>query len=678
MRLITAAVGALALAPTLARAEDPQLPGAFEVERNEYGFGATAFNPVGFGFTPTEVEAVIHSPVDLGAGPFPLIVVLHGRHATCLDPDEFDPSDPFANVYDQWPCGPGREPVPSYTGYDYWAENLASHGFVIASIGANGIAAVDNAFDDGGAGARGQLIAEHLRLWERFNSTDEFGTKYNGAIDLDRVGLVGHSRGGEGVAAFLAQQAPTSPATIRAALLLAPVDFTRIVVPHVPLAVVLPYCDGDVYDLDGAHYHDDSRLAAAGDVAPKYTFSMSGSNHNFYNTVWSPGTFTLGAAIDDFRSLAEFIGETDSACSHGPSSERLSEQEQQQSLVVLGNAFFRAHLGGEAEYLPLLRGDVPWPAAIHAQVRSAYMPADLEAERIVLNSIDDLASLRTNNLGGAVLGEDLSTYDVCGVDPSGGNDVVHCVADPGSLFGDEFEGREPHVPGLAHLRLAATGTGRWINELGAPTDVSSHLWLQLRAAVDVDDPAYQGGDVDLSVVLVDADDVSATVAVSAWSDALTKPSGDLYPLTPKRVLGDVRIPISAFLEATPELDPMAIVRVELVFDRGPGAILVSDLLFADAVPPPPSTSSGGETSSAGSTSAAVDDSGASSTTAPAGTGTGTSTGDSGAGSETSVILPLDSGCGCGSASPRPTAVWLLALVAARRRRAGPSRARDRR
>ena len=77
---------------------------------------------------------------------------------------------------------------------------------------------------------------------------------------------MGHSRGGEGVVwQVIVDRERPDPYGIDAVLPLAPVDFTRATVNDVPLAVMLPYCDGDVFDLQGVHFFDDARYLVAGD-----------------------------------------------------------------------------------------------------------------------------------------------------------------------------------------------------------------------------------------------------------------------------------------------------------------------------------------------------------------------------------------------------------------------------
>lgn len=671
-RVVCGVVAYAALVPAAVAAE-PDATGDFAVQRDEYGLGDAAFFPPSLG-APVELRGVIHSPVDLDAGPFPLVIALHGRHVTCYDPGIPNGGDPFANVSVEWPCLGNHEPIPSYLGYEYWAANLASHGYVVVSIGANGINAADDAVDDRGARARAELIAAQLELWTAFNTTAEYGTEFNGSVDLENVGLIGHSRGGEGVAAFVALDAEQNlPYTIGAALLLAPTDYNRILVAGIPLAVILPYCDGDVFDLQGAHYYDDSRYAAAGDPAPKYIFEMAGSNHNFYNTVWSPTSFTAGGATDDFADLEAFLG-TDPACSGNGGSSRLGEGEQQASFVAYANAFFRTHLGGETEFVLSLRGDDPPPvAATAAAVRTSYMPADLPTERLIVNRVASEASLQTNDLGEAVQATRVQGYALCGVGPGGGiENYAHCVNDPGMFEGDLFEGRQPHVPGLAQLRLGFVGGATWTNALPAGTDVSGFRALQFRAAVDFESPQF-AGPVELTVVLVDGSGVRAT----AVTDGVPAAVGQIYPVVPKLLLHGVRIPIAAFVaEGDDVLDTTDLARIELVFDAGGGAILISDLAFVDALPIEPDTTSTGQGEDSESTTDAgesgpEDTSGSVDPTAASGEG-GTDAASSDGTGSTEADGEGDDGCGCTSGRGGPW--WLIGMIALLRRRARRRRA----
>src|SRR4029453_4030550 len=88
------------------------------------------------------------------------------------------------------------------------------------------------------------------------------------------------------------------PYHINAVFPLAPVDFSRPVANNVPIDVLLPYCDGDVSDLQGVHFYDDARYLVPGDLTPKHHLLVMGANHNFFNTVWTPGFGFAGDADD--------------------------------------------------------------------------------------------------------------------------------------------------------------------------------------------------------------------------------------------------------------------------------------------------------------------------------------------------------------------------------------------
>ena len=110
-----------------AYSQDPAVPGPFAVTREEYDFGDTAFTPPGFP-GPVEMRGSVHYPTNWTGAPLPLIVFLRGRHGVCF---QGTTPSPFA-----WPCPMPSEPIPSYKGYDYISQMLASNGYMVVSISA--------------------------------------------------------------------------------------------------------------------------------------------------------------------------------------------------------------------------------------------------------------------------------------------------------------------------------------------------------------------------------------------------------------------------------------------------------------------------------------------------------------------------------------------------------------
>ena len=563
--LITGSVQA-----TFAQAPDPGTPGLLAVTREEYDFGDTAFQPSDFP-GPVELRASIHYPTNLSGGPFPVIVLLHGRHATCFNGG--------GAAFLEWPCTSNHQPIPSYKGYDYVSEVLASNGYVVVSVSANGVNAVDNAMFDLGALARAELMQKHLDILKQFNTTGgaPFGTKFVGKLDLTRVGTMGHSRGGEGVVRhYVLNNELGAPYGIKAVFPLAPVDFNRFVVNNAALNVLLPYCDGDVSDLQGVHFYDDARYNLPGDQAPKHYELVMGANHNFYNTIWSPSSPFPGSANDWLAFVPG--GNSDSQCGKGKDSQRLTEAQQRGTGLAYMTAFFRAYVGGETQFIPILTGDVPPPASAQTtNLFVSYHAPDNPALRLDVNRLLNNTNLTTNTSGGVATQTALTPYELCGGDAP---QAQRCLP-------DQPNARQPHTTPSARSPLRGlsqliTGwndlTGNYKNTLPPPLgDVSGFQALQFRVSVNFAD-ARNTADLaqDFRVVLTDASGTTSSVRVSDVSGALFFPPGSVGPV-PKVVLNMVRVPLTAF----GGVNLHNVRSVQFTFNEdAAGGILVTDVAFA--------------------------------------------------------------------------------------------------
>lgn len=554
-----------------AQVPDPGTPGPLTVTREEYNFGDTAFQPTDFP-GPVELRASIHYPANLPGGPYPVIVFLHGRHATCFKGN---------TQLLQWPCTDnGSAPIPSFQGYDYASEVLASNGYVVVSVSANGVNAVDNTVFDLGALARAELMQKHLDILKTFNITGgaPFGTKFVGKFDLTRVGTMGHSRGGEGVVRhYTLNNALGAPYGIKAVFPLAPTDFTRPNVNNAALNVMLPYCDGDVADLQGVHFYDDARYNVIGDNSPKHYELIMGANHNFFNTIWSPGSSVFPGAVDDWTKFVPG-GNSDSHCGGSKTNQRLTEAQQRSTGLAYMSAFFRAYVGGETQFIPLLTGDAPPPAS--AQNNNLFVSYHAPANRrLDVNSLLSDTNLTTNTLGGAAIQTALSPYELCGGDDP---QPQRCIA-------EALNAQQPHTTpsarsGLRGLSQLKTGwndlTGNYRNNIPATLgNVSGFQAVQFRVSVNFADARNLAGLAsDFRVVLTDAAGVSASVRVSDVSGALYFPPGEVLAV-PKVVLNTVRVPLSAFSG----VNLNAVRSVQFTFnERLQGGILITDVAFASA------------------------------------------------------------------------------------------------
>lgn len=393
-------------------AADPTEPGSFTWSESIYRFGDQAVPLAGIGGVRGELEGKVYLP-DTG-GARPTVLLLHGRHTSCYTSVSGTPSNPL-----RWPCTTspeitGRQSIPSYAGYDGTARALASRGYAVVSISANAINSNDNELAaDQGAQARGQLLLDTLTMLDRATKGEpvsyydawtqrdrtldqalvdgaaSYAARSEGFVggapvldtltaadlvgrfDLSTIGMMGHSRGGEGVtAAATLNQALATPWAIESILPLAPVDFGRMTVPNVPMNVILPYCDGDVSNQQGQHMLDDSRYAYGDDALRTGTWVM-GANHNFYNTVWTPGKYAYSVSDDWSGTNQTSARATEPTCGTAPStaatSIRMTADEQYDQGSSYMTAWFRLTLGGEEQFLPMFDGTGAVPAALDGE-----------------------------------------------------------------------------------------------------------------------------------------------------------------------------------------------------------------------------------------------------------------------------------------------------------------------
>ncbi|MFS8096414.1 hypothetical protein LFM09_04670 [Lentzea alba] len=340
---------------------DPGVPGPYATTSGSY-----ALDPIRLPDYPAaiEMEGLVVAPKG-APGKRPLVLFLHGRHATCYST--------AGQVGLNWPCPAGMKAIPSHRGYLKAQELLASQGYVTVSISANGINAQDAATIDAGAQGRSSLVRQHLAHWADWSAGR--GT-VPGSVpaDMSKVLLVGHSRGGEGVNRAASDSLYPPPGdtgfngpvrwTIRGDVLIGPTIFGHNPAPDVPSVTFLPGCDGDVSDLQGQMFLDQTRGLSRG-TALHSALYMVGANHNFFNSEWTPGQ-AVAPANDDF-----WPGQTpDPVCAPGTAT-RLSADQQQTMGATYVAASARLFLARDESVLPLLDGSgVRAPSADPARVLS--------------------------------------------------------------------------------------------------------------------------------------------------------------------------------------------------------------------------------------------------------------------------------------------------------------------
>lgn len=327
-------------------------------------------------YPDVDVRAVLRYPAksngdvtDLpDAGTFPLVIFLHGNHATC-------------------PCScshacSAHDRIPNHLGYNYLLDILASWGIVSVSIDGFDVTCTGSPGMSDYEG-RGRLVLRHLELWDDWNSngTDPWGGLFQNRVNLDSIGLSGHSRGGEGVvAAEFINRTEALGFAIKAVNSIAPTDQDPLVhyVPKVPYFLLMAASDGDVSNLQGLRTYDRTSLATSPAQSEKSMLWVHGANHNFYNTVWTPGNGFMCASDD------------------GNGGGRLTPELQQLTACQSIVPFFRQHLTSEDTFLTVSTGESKSQGLDGVD---AYW-SNQTTQRLDVDHFDDANGPNTNSLGG--------------------------------------------------------------------------------------------------------------------------------------------------------------------------------------------------------------------------------------------------------------------------------------
>ena len=524
-----------------------------------------------------------------GDGPFPLVLVVHGNH------DMKDFSDP---------------------GYDWIGERFASRGYIVASIDQNFLNGAARGEND----ARGWMLLKHLEVWRAL--ADSADKPLAGKVDLSRIVLMGHSRGGEAVAvagAFNrlshypddASQRFNFGFAIRGLVAIAPVDGQyRPSDKPTPLSdvnylVVHGTHDGDVSTFNGLTQYDRVQFTP-GSEHFKSAMLMYRANHGQWNTRWN--AFDNGRFSARRLALGSLID---------------GEAQREFGRVVIG-AFLEATLKGGSAYRAAFRDH---------RVLGDWLPPTMYSTRYADGSERRLAGfeedidLTTGTLPGVTLaGDSLSTWREFDLPfrsrnstqrntavrlgwnntPAGRDSTPRWPARYRVLLSDSL--RQALAPSAAHavtLSLFFTdqtpGPRRAARDSAARDSVprdsaladSTRRGTRARGSTDTASrrrtpPAKDTTPPDLSVELVDANGRTVRLPLSQFgpvrrpieSYVLRRRGRDKerFAALFEQVLHTYVLPLDTFARAPGGFAPQSLREIRLVFDRtAVGTVHVDDL-----------------------------------------------------------------------------------------------------
>jgi dienelactone hydrolase len=480
-----------------------------------------------------------------GAGPFPLVLIVHGNHAMK------DFSDP---------------------GYEYLGKLLAGRGFIAVSVDENFL----NQKFGGENDARAFVLLEHLKVWDKWNQTEghTFEGKVEGKVDMDRISLIGHSRGGESAAhaaAFNRLERYPDDANvkldynfaIRSVIAIAPCDGQYKPAGHptalenVNYLVIQGGHDADVSTFMGirqfnrVHFTDENFWF-------KSAVYVYRANHNRFNTAWG----RLNASAPTSWLIND---------------KPIMDMESQRKVAkVLISAFLEATLKGRNEYLPMFK-----------DIRKAgsWLPDDIYINRyedsnfkVIADFEEDFDVTTTTIPTGRLLGKKLKTWKEAHVPyRTKGNSTQENST---VILEWDNENKED-----ANSVETASYTITLSSEITSDMDLNRDMKLVFSIGTEKED---QIEPLDLTVELRDSDGNCAALPLSSVGPVhpalrirlakwkwLEKKHIERFS---ERILQTYEIPIHSFIESNSSFDPSRLENIRFVFDRFPnGTIMLDDI-----------------------------------------------------------------------------------------------------
>lgn len=498
---------------------------------------------------PYRIEGIIAAPD--GAGPFPIVFLLHGAHGGCPT----QANDAGVTV-EQWPCAPDVEKRYD-AGLSTLAEALAARGYVAIAPNLNAVYAP--AFGAVAPELRRypDVLDAHLQLLIAANKTitTPLGINLQGRLDLDRIGMIGHAHG-----ALLAMQSaqarierkarrvPVAGRPLFGVLLVAPLYAAGSYDIDMPLGVVLPECDGETPELNGQAFYEAARLRNKRDAFASSLY-VKGASHNAFNAA---------VTVDDALRLENVPG-----CGE---ANLLTPAAQQQFLAQYAPDFLDAARGKMDNAARAgLSVNAPAPDLLfNVPVQTALAVGTAQRGPVIApRNKDDLGY---NGFGGYTQVTGPARLDFC-------DSHAPCT-------------RWPLQPGNpTQLRFAWNDpiSTKWEMPLGeAPADLSRFTALHFRVVPDPGDFLNaQRKPLGLNIKLIDASDRSATVRLTAKDvAAFAYPPGRLdvssFRWLGHAFLGSVRVPLAQF--AGVDLAQVRALEIQPASDTS-GALFMADLEF---------------------------------------------------------------------------------------------------
>lgn len=431
--------------------------------------------------------------------------------------------------------------TPSYLGYDYLGEYLASHGYAVVSVDQNACNMLSGEND-----ARAVLLLEHIGLLLSCNK-DEANPLYS-VFDPDNIAIAGHSRGGEMVAtAYLFNRYDHYPENavvrfdynfnIKSLIAIAPTVNQYMPADHSVKVEDVNYLllhgasDRDVTSFMGMSQYENVTFSGKGDYI-KSALYIAGANHGQFNSLW--GEY-------DCKGVEASLLNTENL---------LSEEEQQTIAGLFIKVFLDVTLRGDESCRDLLTDWEDYSAQLPETV---YVQCHEESDFTVIADFEEDSEVSTATLEGAKIyarGVNWWTEELM-----------------------DFAGRSAYDTHALRLRWKESAS----LSLHIPVMDMTDMALTFDIC-DLDIGAVEEGDYDLLDATVTLTDIGGNTVTAQMIDHAT-----VYPIlsvktdkldflfdTPvaKEAFATVSIPAEAFVLEDERFDFSRIREIRLTFEGG--------------------------------------------------------------------------------------------------------------
>lgn len=480
-----------------------------------------------------------------GDGAFPLVLIVHGNHAM------EDYSD---------------------GGYAYLGEQLASRGFLVVSVDENFLNySVWSGIPDQDMKLRAWMLLRHIGQLRDFSENPD--SPLYGKADLQKITLVGHSRGGQAVAMaadreqWFADDASLPRASdyrIVSVAAIAPtdtvIDGKQARLRNISYLTLQGASDADINDFFGDRQYMRTTFATDGTgqagSAFKASLYIEGANHGQFNESWGVRDSSLPAGL--FLRKPALAGE-----------------EQRRIAKGYLTAFLEATLHGDDAYRPLFED--------YRSAR-AYLPDTRYVSRYESGAFRALIRFDDAEAVPGTPGADIAGTSSAGV-----------TAEVAEASDRQRHGKGTH--GLS-LQWAQGGeyTMTWAKAVptGASADGNAVLSFAMAdLSRDLPEQDLAPAASDIRIGLTDANGAYAELPLAEFASPQPLFRAEITRLGPLEPLVDggkyrepyepvfqtYRMPLDAWTKANPSFDTIAVSRISILLGNGPGKVMLDDIGF---------------------------------------------------------------------------------------------------